>query len=172
MTLVDSIRSLRRPKAVRRPDLAGQWQLMWWKFRRHRLAMVGLALLGLFLTFTLFAEAIGPYPPSERNPRYVAGAPMLPRFFEEDGTFHLRPFVYGHKTARDPVTLRLKHETDTTQIWKLSALRARQALPPARPDPDRHPPVRHRPRATSISSARISPASTSFRAPSTPPAPR
>ena len=45
-----------------RPDLASQWQLMWWKFRRHKMAMVGMALLGLFLAMTLFAETISPYP--------------------------------------------------------------------------------------------------------------
>ena len=78
-------------------------------------------------------------------PAYVAGAPMLPRFFEADGTFHLRPFVYGHKTARDRSTLRLKHEIDTTQIWKLSLFVHGKPYQPARPDPDRHPPVRHDP---------------------------
>ena len=26
-------------------ELASQWRLMWWKFRKHRLAMVGLPTL-------------------------------------------------------------------------------------------------------------------------------
>jgi peptide/nickel transport system permease protein len=121
MSLAGTLEKFRRkPKAVRRPDLASHWLLMWWKLRRHRMAMVGLALLGLFMSFTLFAEFISPYPPGERNPRYVAGAPMLPRLFKEDGTFHFRPFVYGVKTVRNPVTLRLEHTLDTSQVWKLS----------------------------------------------------
>jgi peptide/nickel transport system permease protein len=120
VSLADTLRTFRRrPRAIRRPDLASQWQLMWWKFRRHKMAMVGLALLGIFMIFVLFAEVVSPYPPFQRDPQYVAGAPMSPRFFEEDGTFHLRPFVYGRKTERDMVTLQLKHAVDTSQIWPI-----------------------------------------------------
>lgn len=108
-----------RAKPSRRPDLASQWQLMWWKFRRHRMAMVGMVLLGGFLVMTLFAETIGPYPPGQRNPAYVAGPPMLPRMIDETGAFHWRPFVYGTKAARDLVTLRMKYEIDTSQKWQL-----------------------------------------------------
>jgi peptide/nickel transport system permease protein len=119
MALVDSIRAFGRRTKTRRPDLASQWQLMWWKFRRHKLAMVGFAMLGLFLFFAFFAEFVSPYPPGQRDPQYVAGAPMMPRFFEEDGTFHIRPFVYGRKTERDMVTLRLTHSVDTSEIWPI-----------------------------------------------------
>src|SRR4051794_23063645 len=119
MALVDSIRAFGRRAKMRRPDLASQWQLMWWKFRRHKLAMVGLGLLALFLFFAFFAEFVSPYPPGQRDPQYVVGAPMMPRFFEVDGAFHLRPFVYGRKTERDMRTLQLKHAVDTSQIWPI-----------------------------------------------------
>lgn len=107
------------PKARRRPDLASQWQLMWWKFKKHRLALAGLALLGIFGLMTLFAESISPYPPGLRNPAYVAGPPMWPHFFDENGEFHLRPFVYGRKALRDMVTLRMTYEVDTSKKWDL-----------------------------------------------------
>jgi peptide/nickel transport system permease protein len=102
-----------------RPDLAGQWQLMWWQFRRHRMAMVGMALLGVFLLMTLFAETISPYPPGQRNTSYVAGPPMMPRMIDETGAFHWRPFVYGTTAVRDMTTLRMVYKTDTTKKWKL-----------------------------------------------------
>jgi peptide/nickel transport system permease protein len=41
---------------------------------------------------------------------------MAPRFFEVDGTFHVRPFVYGRTTQRDMVTLQMKHHIDPTDI--------------------------------------------------------
>src|SRR5690242_15155258 len=102
MALLDSI-GLRRSgkKALRRPDLATQWTLMWWKFRQHRLAMVGMALLGMFGLCVLFAEPISPYAPFQRDTKYVAGAPMMPHFIDTEGNFHLRPFVYGRKAERD-----------------------------------------------------------------------
>lgn len=102
-----------------RPDLASQWQLMWWKFRRHRMAMAGMVLLGIFMMMTLFAETISPYPPGQRNAQYVAGPPMLPRMIDETGAFHLRPFVYGTKAARDMKTLRMVYVTDMSKKWKI-----------------------------------------------------
>ncbi|MDQ6435331.1 ABC transporter permease [Mesorhizobium sp. LHD-90] len=121
MSLLESLapsRFLFRRKRYR-PDLASQWQLMWWKFRRHKMAMVGMALLGVFLAMTLFAETISPYPPGQRNPSYVAGPPMLPRMIDETGAVHLRPFVYGSKAVRDMVTLRMTHQADISQKWPI-----------------------------------------------------
>ncbi len=123
MSLIDTFRSLRaRPKAIRRTDLASQWQLMWWRFRKHRMAMVGMVLLGILGLCVLFPGPISPYAPGERNSKYVAGAPMMPHFFETDGTFHLRPFVYGVKGERDLVTLKLHYIKDESQIWEIEFL--------------------------------------------------
>ncbi len=116
MALVDFIRAFGRRKKRRRPDLASQWQLMWWKFCRHKLAMIGLGLLGVFLFFAFFPEFVSPYPPGQRDPQYVVGPPMAPRFFEVDGTFHFRPFVYGRTAERDTITLQMKHRIDPTDI--------------------------------------------------------
>ncbi|HNB27195.1 MAG TPA: ABC transporter permease, partial [Alphaproteobacteria bacterium] len=120
MSLIDTFRILRaRPGAIRRTDLASQWQLMWWRFRKHRMAMVGMVLLGILGLCVVFPGPISPYAPGERNAKYVAGAPMMPHFFESDGTFHLRPFVYGVKSDRDPVTLKLRYSKDESKIWEI-----------------------------------------------------
>src|SRR5262249_36629052 len=44
------------PAAEERISVATQWQLMWWRFRRHRLAMAGTAVVGLFYGAVLFAD--------------------------------------------------------------------------------------------------------------------
>jgi peptide/nickel transport system permease protein len=103
----------------RRPDLASQWQLTWWKFKKHRMAMVGLVLLGLFGVLSLVPEPIAPYPPGQRNPTYVAGAPMRPHMIDKNGVFHWRPFVYGHNATRDMVTLRFTYAEDLSKKWDL-----------------------------------------------------
>ena len=46
--------------------------------------------------------------------RYVMAPPQVPRFFDEDG-FSFRPFVYGYTGRRDPQTLRMRYEIDTTK---------------------------------------------------------
>ncbi|WP_290752013.1 ABC transporter permease [Amaricoccus sp.] len=106
-------RPRRRP---RRPDLASQWTLMWWKFRRHRLAMAGLAMLGVLLLCALFPEFIAPYPGGQRDAAYVAGPPQGIHFVDAEGRFHLRPFAYGAKGVRDPQTLQKVWTADTSVI--------------------------------------------------------
>jgi peptide/nickel transport system permease protein len=104
----------RNPK-VRRLDVATHWQLMWWRFQRHRLAMLGAVVLGIFLAIALLAEFLAPYSPQTRNARYLQGPPMGIHFFDTEGKFHLRPFIYGRTNKRDPTTLRLRAVVDPTQ---------------------------------------------------------
>ena len=106
-------------RRIRRPDTATQWQLMWWKFRRHPLAMIGLGIIGILVLSSLFPETISPYRPDERNTHYLAGAPMAPHIFDADGNFHLRPFVYGRTAVRDKVTLRTRYVVDTETRWPI-----------------------------------------------------
>ncbi len=84
---------------------ASQWQLVWWRFRRHRMAMFGALLLLLFGLSGLFADFIAPYSGTTRDREFVYGPPQGLHFWDENG-FSLRPFVYGIKTERDPITLR------------------------------------------------------------------
>jgi peptide/nickel transport system permease protein len=103
----------------RRPDVATQWQLVWRRFRKHRLALTGVVIIVLLVITSLLAEFLAPYGPSQRNPRYVNGPPMLVRVVDDAGSFHLRPFVYGRKMARDPVTLRPEPIVDETNQWPI-----------------------------------------------------
>lgn len=91
---------------------ASQWQLMWWRFRRHRLAMVSTLLLIFLYVVGIFCEFISPYDPNEYFPEYVYAPPQTPHFFDEAGNFSLRPFVYGLKSTRDPETMRMLFEPD------------------------------------------------------------
>ena len=84
---------------------ASQWQLVWWRFRRHRGALFGAWILLLFALMGAFAPFVAPYSGTTRDRDYVYGPPQIPHFFDENG-FSLRPFVYGLKTERDPITLR------------------------------------------------------------------
>lgn len=84
---------------------ASQWTLIWWRFRRHRAAMVASALLGLMALAGIFAEFVAPYGPVSRNTAYIEGPPQVPKFCDQNGCSVL-PFVHGTTTKRDPVTLR------------------------------------------------------------------
>jgi peptide/nickel transport system permease protein len=90
---------------------ASQWTLIWWRFRRHRGAMVAASLLGLMMILGLFAEFFAPYGPTERNRNYLYGKPQIPMFCDHNGC-SLRPFVHGTRTERDPATLRSRSVPD------------------------------------------------------------
>ena len=93
---------------------ASQWQLVWWRFRRNRLALIGAGMLGIFIIIMVFAEFIAPYSGTTIDTNYLLGPPQIVRFWDENG-FSFRPFVYSVKTTRDPVTLRMLLVMDTSQ---------------------------------------------------------
>jgi peptide/nickel transport system permease protein len=92
---------------------ASQWQLVWWRFKRHRMALTAAGVL-LFMVFLgAFASFVAPYTGTARNAEYLLGPPQLPRLWDQNG-FSWRPFVHGVTTERDPVTLRRIPTVDTS----------------------------------------------------------
>jgi peptide/nickel transport system permease protein len=85
--------------------VAPQWKLMWWKFRKHRLAMVSGVVLIVFYLAAIFCEFVAPYDPESFSTRYTLAPPSRIHFFDSEGNFR-GPFIYGIKRERDPATLR------------------------------------------------------------------
>ena len=56
-------------------DAPGQLRLAWERFRRHRLALVGLGLLTVIVLGAAFADAVAPYAPDEPNVEAIREAP-------------------------------------------------------------------------------------------------
>jgi peptide/nickel transport system permease protein len=94
---------------------ASQWRLMWWKFRKHRLAVVSTAVVAFFYFMALFCEFLAPYPLEARDSKYALAPPQRLHFFGEDG-FHLRPFVYGRDKRSDPETWRITFEENKEEV--------------------------------------------------------
>ncbi len=90
-------------EAKRSVEVASQWKLMWWKFRKDKLAIVGSIIVIIFYTMAAFAEFFAPKSPEFFDPQYVY-APPQPLYLFLDGQFN--PFVYGLKFERDPVSLK------------------------------------------------------------------
>ena len=71
-------------------------ELTWRRFKRHRLALASGCFLGVLYLIAAVCEFISPYKPETRNVAAINAPPMLVRFFDVEGNFHLRPFVYGY----------------------------------------------------------------------------
>ena len=56
--------------------MAGQWKLMWWRFRRHRPAVVSMAFLALMYFSTVISEWIAPYDLHTRSSAYIFAPPQ------------------------------------------------------------------------------------------------
>lgn len=85
-----------------------QRQLIFRAFRRHRLAVVSLWVLGFLYLVALFVEFLAPHNPHEVNARYTYAPPQSIRFIDTnaDGGWAFRPHVLGYKVEVDPVALR------------------------------------------------------------------
>ena len=91
--------------------VASQWQLMWWKFRKHRMALVSVALLLLLYTIAIFCEFFAVQDPSFHDARFAFAPPQPLHFFARD-PFRWEPHVYGYDSKRDPDTLAMVHIID------------------------------------------------------------
>ncbi len=98
---------------------ASQWLLMWWRFRRHKLALVSAAVLSMAYLAALLAEFVAPHDPNRYNPRWVLAPPMKVHWVDKEGRFHLRPFVYGLQSKRDMETLAMVVLPDESRIYPL-----------------------------------------------------
>ncbi len=93
--------------------VASPRQLMWWRFRRHRMALLSSVVLILLYLAALTWEFLAPYDPLRHDVQSVYAPPQRIRFFDEEG-FNFQPFVYGLQGARDPETFRKTYEVDKT----------------------------------------------------------
>jgi peptide/nickel transport system permease protein len=89
---------------------ASQWQLMWWRFRRHRPAVIAGIVLLLLYASSLVSEVLAPYGLDSRDSDHILAPPQSIHLFHE-GRF-IGPFVYGLTYALNMDTLKREYEPD------------------------------------------------------------
>jgi peptide/nickel transport system permease protein len=109
------------PTQEERIYTASQWQLMWWRFRRHKMAIVSAVVLILLYAIALFCEFVAPHEAHRYEAALALAPPQALHFWDKEG-LHLRPFVYGIKSARDPETYAKVFEVDETAKYPLGLL--------------------------------------------------
>lgn len=88
---------------------AGQLQLTWWRFRKHKLALAGGIVLIVFYMIAFFADFL-----SINDPHATAASrsfipPQAIHFFDENG---FNPHVYGLTGKRDLSTFKIVYQPD------------------------------------------------------------
>src|SRR6267143_7147002 len=96
-------------EAEERVSVAPQWQLMWWRFRKHKLALVSTGLVVLFYLVVAFADFLAYSDPSASEAQRSLIAPQALHLFD-DG--RLSPYVEGLVGTRDLVTFKRVYVAD------------------------------------------------------------
>ncbi|MDQ0321487.1 peptide/nickel transport system permease protein [Pararhizobium capsulatum DSM 1112] len=99
---------------------ASQLRLMWWKFKRHKLALVSLFFLAALYAMITIVEFLAPYNLHTRNVDYIHAPPQRVHLFDK-GEF-VGPFVYGRTLTLDMDNLRRIYTDDTNRVEKLRFL--------------------------------------------------
>lgn len=96
---------------------ASQLRLMWWKFRKHRLAVVSAVFLGLLYFMIAIVEFLAPYELHTRNVDFIHTPPQPIHFFHK-GDF-IGPFVYGRDMKLDMDTLKRVYTDNPNKVEPL-----------------------------------------------------
>ncbi len=99
---------------------ASQWQLIWWRLRRHRFAMLSFWFLVALYATIPFVEFLAPYELRSRHADHVHAPPQRVRLFHE-GRF-VGPFVYGQFMTINMENLRREYREDRTRRYRLQFL--------------------------------------------------
>ncbi|MBX3062103.1 MAG: ABC transporter permease [Anaerolineae bacterium] len=89
-------------------EVASQWKLMWWKFRKHKLAVLGGIVVVIYYFIAIFANFFAPVASDTYIADYAFAPPQSINFIH-DGRF--QPYVNGYKFERDEVSFK--------KIWVL-----------------------------------------------------
>lgn len=97
--------------------MAPQWLMIWWKFRRHRIAVLAAAVLALLYGSILVSEILAPYARDTKHLEHIYAPPQRLRLFH-DGRL-VGPFVYGLSYRLDMETLKRTYTPDRNDIQRV-----------------------------------------------------
>jgi peptide/nickel transport system permease protein len=104
------------PPATPSVAVATQRRLMWWRFRKHRLALIAGIVIILFYLVVIFADFLAYADPYASDAERSLMPPQ--RIHWLDGGFH--PYVHPVTGSRDPATFQRVYQADTSQKLPVS----------------------------------------------------
>ncbi len=98
--------------ASKRISIATQWQLMWWRFRKHRMAMLSAIIILLFYVVVIFADFFAYTDPTKDNANLLLLTPQPIHWYDGD---KFSPHVFAVTGKRDPKTFKKVYTPDPKQ---------------------------------------------------------
>ncbi len=98
--------------------VASYFQLMWWRFLKHKMALISAVIIIIFYFVAIFAEFVAPYIPDSSFVQFKLAPPTQIHIVDTEGKLQ-RPFIYKTTRERDPATLRNNYVEDTNTIYPI-----------------------------------------------------
>jgi peptide/nickel transport system permease protein len=103
--------------------VASQWKLMWRKFRKHHLAMVGGSVTLLIYLVVLFAEFLAPFPDAAFSSQYPYAPPQPLHLFDRTPEgLRFAPYVNGYSVTVNQAALKREFVVDKESKVPVSLL--------------------------------------------------
>lgn len=98
-------------------EMAGQWKLIWWRFRRHHLAVASGVILLLIYLVAIFAEFLAPLSSQTYEAQFTYAPPQPVQFFGTDAAGNFHPlYVNGYSVEIDPIALNRTYKVDPSIV--------------------------------------------------------
>lgn len=110
--------TIKQPAASRKETeasvfVAPQWKLVWWKFRKHKVALASGIIVLLIYLVALLADFLAPLSVSKTDSKYLFAPPQPLQIGTVDG--QLQMWVDGYISKVDPIALRRTFEVDPSK---------------------------------------------------------
>jgi len=99
--------------------VASQWQLMRWKFRKHKMARLSSVIILVLYLVAATCEFVAPYDPELQESRMAYRPPTTVHFVDAEGKWHIRPFIYGTTSERDLESFSLVFSEDHSNLYPI-----------------------------------------------------
>ncbi len=93
---------------------------MWWKFKRHKIALASGILLAVLYFTILISEFLAPYNLHTRNVDFIHAPPQPLHLFHEGS--YVGPFVYGRDMKLNMDTLKREYTDDKNKVLPIRFL--------------------------------------------------
>jgi peptide/nickel transport system permease protein len=98
-------------------NIASQRQLMWWRFRKHKLAVISAIVIFAFYIVAAFAPFFAIAEPTKSEASLSLMPPMSIYWFDESG---FNPHVFANVGTRDQQTFKRVYVEDRDQKYELA----------------------------------------------------
>ena len=95
------------------------FQLVWRRFRRSPVSIIGALMVLTLITLACFAGFFSPTSLSQPDLKSAFIPPQIVHFVDHNGKFHLRPFVYNSVYTLDPKTFQVLWVEDETKTYEI-----------------------------------------------------